>query len=171
MISCPSERELVELVEGDLAPDRTTDVLDHLSVCDDCCGLMARSEAALRYALGGLADTGAEVQPVLPETPVVAPRRLRRVLWTALASAAAVVVAVGLARDERALDTAPVASPPIAAPVPQVAPTLDARLDDLVARAERCLTPLPDEAGELLAGLEAAERARTLLAALAAEER
>jgi len=58
MTSCPDDRELLELVDGELRPEREFEVVDHLAECADCRLALGRAEAALDFALGGLADTG-----------------------------------------------------------------------------------------------------------------
>jgi anti-sigma factor ChrR (cupin superfamily) len=161
MTSCPAEEDLVLFVEGDLGEARTEEVAEHLVQCEDCRRLLGRSEAALRYALGGLADAESAA-------PVVArPRgRLLRVALAASAAAAAVVAAaVFVVRGaDESRNVARVGTPADAPHTAIEAPPRPATIADqialLQARAERlAATPSPaDESSDVaLAALAAAE--------------
>lgn len=149
MTSCPAETDLIGLVDGDLAPARAEEVTGHLADCAECRVALGRTEAALRYALGGLVDLSS------------APPRRRSVRRAApaMALAAAVLVAFGwfAARTDR--PASPGSHPTPAAPGTALAQT---RIDDLERRLDRLLVPpTPVEYGALEA-LGAAE-ARAIL--------
>ena len=168
---CPGEERLVGVVDGDACDDA---LLDHLAGCDDCRALLGRSEAALRYALGGLADgeLRVEARETAPRVPVTAnhPRLL-------LLGALAAVVLVAALLDLRSAP--PVARPGTPAPAAETArgiaaggagvvdrpvTTVDpdaARLRAVAERIERLL------AGDESPGIVAEERERLALAALA----
>jgi len=102
MTSCPDDRELLELVDGELTPEQAIDVIEHLTECAPCRMAIGRSEAALDYALGGLSDTGrwslgpaAELLPVAP-LKRRHPGRRRWLAGGGLAAAAALFFALYL---------------------------------------------------------------------------
>ncbi len=99
MSTCPAEHDLVGLVDGELSPGDETAVVDHLAECADCCALLGRLEASLRFAVGGLADVGEWTEP--------APVRALAFAWrrAAIAAAAALVLAIPVAK--LALDRLP----------------------------------------------------------------
>jgi DNA-directed RNA polymerase specialized sigma24 family protein len=158
MTSCPSEEELVLLAEEALEPAAADAAVAHLAECEACRLLLGRSEAALRYALGGMADAEAAVPAGRS-----APTRPRA--WPRVAAAAAVLVgfAVGgvlVARSQRNA-------------VPEVVTTPESRLDALLATAERLAAPSPadaDESDVALAAFAAAD-ARLALGMTTAEAR
>jgi len=102
MTSCPDDRELLELIDGELRPEREAVVVEHLAGCEDCRRGVGRSEAALTYALGGLADSG-RWAPDRRRAPVAAAHpawtRTRLAGIAALALAATLVAAVVLSGD------------------------------------------------------------------------
>lgn len=171
MISCPDERELLELVDGDLAEDRADDVVDHLGCCEECRLALGRSEAALLYALGGLADTGRWSATPTPSVPAATDgnvdepdaaeqperRPLLRLAVPALAAAAAMLVgALALLTDGSPAPTRP-------DDLVGAAPRPETELRGLLARAEalRDTSPTaPDSRDLVAAGALAAAEAR-----------
>jgi hypothetical protein len=147
MTSCPSEEDLVLLVEdgADAAPEAAA----HLAECEACRRLLGRSEAALRFALGGLADEAAA-------SPVLAPAAPRRLRFVAAAAAVLVAAALGgVALLDAGGDRGDVAAAP-----PTVPGSPEARIDALLAAAERLAAPVPEDddgADVALAALAAAE--------------
>ena len=145
MTSCPSEEELVLFVEDEIPEDQATVLADHVAACADCRRLIARSEAALRYALGGIADRER-----------AAPVANRRVAWWWPVAAAAVLVAtvtIALhAPNGTQVDPTEPTEARIATPR-----SLAVELDELLARVERIAAPAPPESDVALAALAAAE--------------
>ncbi len=173
MTSCPDDRELLELIDGELTPEQAIDVIEHLTECAPCRMAIGRSEAALDYALGGLSDTGrwsrvpaAELQPVAP-LKRRHPRRRRWLAGGGLAAAAALFLALYLLSSpsqDVPTDVGSVANVADSHADTHVHPTgPQAELQSLLARAER----LRDTAGS-----ESQDDGRELLAtgALAAAQ-
>ena len=148
MASCPTEQELVGLVDGDLTEVRAAEVADHLAECADCRALLGRSEAALGYALGGIEDAavpayvargndltsgideGADGDPAVaapPASSLQPPACRSWAVWTPVAAAAVLLVAVVVATST---------SEPTVAPRTEVAER-DAGLQALLADARR----------------------------------
>jgi anti-sigma factor RsiW len=150
MTSCPAEPDLLALVDGDLDARRAIEVTAHLAECAACGRALAQAEAALCYALGGLADAERVATVRVPvETAVPLRQRL-----AALAAAALLCVCVtSLAR--RGND--PVARSAQSARSLESA-ALVAHLDRLLDDARRLArTPTPDEAHDAVAALASAE--------------
>lgn len=156
MTSCPAEEDLVLLVEGDLDQRRADAVTDHLVACEACRRLVGRSEAALRYALGGLADA---------ERTAGVARPVRRVRWVAVSAAAGVaatlLVALALHHDDAEAPAATTADVGTVSPAPASPRTLDDEINALLARTERLAAPVHagegDDSDVSLAALAAAE--------------
>ncbi len=186
-LPCPDEADLVALVDGDLAREREDAVITHLALCADCRGLLGRTEAALRYALGGIADgemvgdAESTPEPVGPRAAL--PRRPWLRLSAPLAAAAAIVVAVALAQNDTgerawttrgpqpaAAQTLETAGRDAAQPITQSSDAhIDAQLNELLARTRRvradAALDATAEEEDLLAGLLAAREARESVAA------
>ena len=164
MTSCPSEEELVLFVEDELPAEAADDVADHLVACAACRRLVARSEAALRYALGGAADrerVATVAAAVESRTPARMPARFamrRRAAIAGLVTAAAAAAVLVIVRTPR--DDGTVARVGTSAVVdPRHPPTLCDEVDGLLARMDRLAAP-PSEDGSsdvALAALAAAE--------------
>ncbi len=174
MISCPPERELLELVDGELAAERADAVGEHLALCADCRVLLGASEAALRFATGGLADSGRWTPgPASMPTPVPTPVPVRRLRWKRLVAAAVVLIAVGgvwalppSATAPKSKSASTVASATPTAPDAEIA-ALTARIDRLHARAQSA-TLRPREL--LATGALAAAEARSITAGTGARD-
>lgn len=175
MTSCPDEPELLALVDGDLEASRGDAVLDHLGDCADCRATIAHAEAALCYALGGLADQERTATPVTRSSPL----SIRRLL--PFAAAAALLVSIGLlaatrSGERKSLTTADADSGPDVGPS-QVAVgttlhparplTLDERLDALLAETRALAARQLDDADDVdygaISALAAAESRTTLI--------
>lgn len=170
MTSCPDEAEVVLLLDdtADGPRPESDAVIAHLAECEACRLLLARSEASLRAALGGVADA-ADAAVASARHGVAfdgGARPVARVLTLRRAAAAAAVVAAAfagwtLARRSPATDlpdretaTAPGAP---SAPAPR--------------SVEEDLRDLLDEASRLAEVPAAAEQSDEIaLAALAAAE-
>ncbi len=173
MTSCPGEAELVGLVDGALDAASEETVLLHLATCAPCRLLLGRSEAALRYALGGVADTGglavtgyaaAHGHVAAEGAPPPRGAVLRGLLVAGLAAACAFVAVTAPRPHAAAPGRAPSAGD--VASARDVA--LDAELDALLADTERLRSDAarlaPSEREILAAGALAAAESRTLTA-------
>lgn len=101
MSSSPTNRDWIELLDGELDADREDALLDALIADPDQIDELAADEAALVYALGGLADGDQTATE-----PRSRPRRLPRIWFRAAAVAAALLIAVStlsLRTDEPAV--------------------------------------------------------------------
>lgn len=167
MTSCPSEEDLVLFVEGtgwDAPEPGSEAVADHLTACAACRALVARSEAALRYALGGVADRsrvagGADVRRARSTAST------RRSVAPWLAAAAAVVAAIagtwgilrspGVGGDVGVRGATVAHAPSIGGRAADAA----AQVDELLARADRLAAAArPEPASDAaLAALAAAD--------------
>src|SRR5262245_13249640 len=105
MTSCPSELELVEFVDGALGAAAAERVEEHLVACGSCRELLARSEAALRLALGGIADSAA--RPPRAVRVLTRGRLAAAASFLAAAAAGGAWIAGGLRRDEPAAPPSP----------------------------------------------------------------
>ncbi|MCE9638006.1 MAG: hypothetical protein K8T90_20080 [Planctomycetes bacterium] len=164
MTSCPAEEELVLHVEGDLDPRRADAVADHLVECEACRRLVGRSEAALRYALGGLADAERTATVAVAEAaPATRPPRVvrRAALSAAVGIAATVLVAVALRSSNAQAPSVSSADVGTVAHVARAPLTLDDEINALLARTARLAAPVhADESNDSdvsLAALAAAE--------------
>ncbi len=136
MTSCPGESRLIRLIDGDLTSSEEAVAVDHLAACDECRALLGRSEAALRYALGGIAD--AERAPA-SAAAAPAPRRPARFRVAALAAAmlaSATVAGVTWKTVQHA--RRPARAVPTICVLPAVTPEMmrEVRLDALIQQAE-----------------------------------
>jgi hypothetical protein len=186
MTSCPDEADVVLLLDdsADAAGPKAEAVIAHLAECEACRLLLARSEASLRAALGGLTDADAAVvtsaapaaDDAGADAGAVAHGPLPRVLTLRRFAAAAAVVAaavVGFAfarRDAAATGpgretaTAPGATqtpaPRTALPRTALPRTVEEEMRHLLAEAARLAdAPAPGEESDeiALAALAAAE--------------
>lgn len=152
MTSCPAESDLLALVDGDLDSARAEELTDHLALCPECALSLARAEAALCYALGGLADQERTAIPAAP-TP-------RAVPWPqgVAALAAAVLLAAGIAALGRS-DAGPRShEATVPAPTESAAAShLDVLLSRARALAAQRDTPADHAAVAALAAAEARE--------------
>lgn len=161
----PDARELVELVDGELSAEREEDVLAALVAHPELLDEIAAGEAALEYALGGLADGEARgTARVVASTP----KPIRRWVAGSLATAAAVLLGVlvvragspGIEHVERTARTERHV-PPSGTPAVDA---LHAELDALAARLDR-VGPAPETDEHELLALAALGGARARLAA------
>ncbi len=188
MTSCPDEADVVLLLDdtadatdaADATGPKAEAVIAHLAECEACRLLLARSEASLRAALGGLADAAAVAVTTADDgRSDDAPRPHPRLLALRRFAAAAAVVAAAFAgwafarRDaatpalgretanvpDRETATAP-ESPRAGAPTTTAPRTLEEEMRQLLAEATR-LAEAPaagEQSDEIaLAALAAAE--------------
>ena len=153
MSSSPTDRDWIDLVDGELDAAREDALLDALVADPERIDELVAQEAALVYALGGLADG----DDVAPARPSVRPH-IRSAWFGALAVAAVLLVAITLMN--RRTDLPPAADEATTAEVPHDdAPTSAApvvtsalsRLKQLERRVASLDAATPDSETELLA--------------------
>lgn len=144
---CPTEDDLVRLVDDALPQAAADDVEAHLTECGECRRTLARSEAALRLALGGTADAATAVSsdraaPARPKGPRI------RAIAAALAAAACVVaiVRISAARHDVAPTPMTSASPASTQSRDERAPAHRASDPDVAALADRVASLSADAA-------------------------
>lgn len=153
MSSSPTDRDWIDLVDGELDGEREDALLDALVADPDRIDELAADEAALVYALGGLAD-GEDAAPS---------RRTWRAdrgsgWFGAVAVAAALLVAITLMNRRtdapRASGETTTAEVPHGGAAPSDAPVVTSafsRLEELERRVASLATVQPDPEAELLA--------------------